>query len=340
MMRFTGHDTTDPVDSSMGGGANSSSPTSPSVTTSVGGCIVLRLGGFDDGYVVLNDPGLAGHTAITMDCSSPPAVTYEEFTEAKAGFDTTSLTISTPAGTAGGDLLICAVVTDGDNNPSLAPPAGEGWAEIEIDDKSGKVTLGAWWKLAGAPESPSHQFTWADGEEAYGWMMRFTGHDPSDPIHTWDKSEGASTSPDCPFVTTTIPNCTILRIGGFDDDDINLDVTGLVEHTDITMDRSNTGFSTCSGGAGYQQQATPGTTDHTDFDLTDSEEYVTLTVAIAPDASGGGGVVSGGAGYVKQANGGISGTSNFSLTASQESRLVTIAIKPNPGGGGGTGLEP
>ena len=325
MMRFDGHNPADPIQAYSADGETSASPSSPPVTTQ-NKCLILRLGAFDDDHITLGDPGLSGHTAITMDSSS--GVSYEEFSEAKAGSGTTSLTIDTPAGTAEGDLLIAAVVTDDNNKDSLAPPAGEGWTLIGVDDKK-KVTLGAWWKLADASESPSHQFTWSKSEETYGWIMRFAGHDPSGPIGQAAKAEGGSSAPGCPSVTTVVANSMILRIGGFDDDDINLDVTGLMEHTAITMDESSSGDNTCSGGAGYQQQATPGTTDSADFNLTDSEEYVILTVAITP-ATGGSGTVSGGAGYVTQSRSGYSGWSNFSLTASQEARTVTIAIAPVP----------
>ena len=156
-------------------------------------------------------------------------------------------------------------------------------------------------------------------------MMRFNGHDPSSPIHQSEKHDHISSAPDLDPVTTTLADCLILRIGAFDDDDINVDNTGLVDHTTITMDESSSSGGTCSGGAGYQQQATPGPTDFTDFNLTASEEFITLTVAIAPFV-GGSGSVSGGAGYVKQTSSGSSGTSTFALTATEEARMVTVAV--------------
>jgi hypothetical protein len=331
MMRFEGHDTTDPIDVYSADGETSASPSSPFVTTTLDNCLILRLGAFDDKDITLDAPGLGGHTAITMDASEDVGVSYEEFTEAKDGSDTTSLTISTPAGTAEGDLLIAAVATGGNNKGSLAPPAGEGWTEIKIDDKGGKVTLGAWWKLADASESPSHQFTWGDAEQAYGWMMRFTGHDPSGPIGDWVKKEQTSDTPDCEEVTTVAANSMVLRVGGFDDNDINLDDPGLSGHTPITMDESGSGGNMCSGGAGYVLQANPGASGTSEFVLTGKEEYVTLTVAIEAAAPGGGSdSVSGGAGYVNQASAGSSGSSNFSLNASQEARTVTIAVAPYP----------
>ena len=59
---------------------------------------------------------------------------YREFTEAKTASDTTSLTISTPGGAEEDDLLIAAVATDGQTSASLAPPGGQGWTQIDINN--------------------------------------------------------------------------------------------------------------------------------------------------------------------------------------------------------------
>ena len=161
---------------------------------------------------------------------------YREFTEAKVSSDDTSITISTPSDTNEGDLLIVAVATDGDTSSSLAPPGGEGWTEIDVDDYGNEVTLGAWWKLADASESSSHQFTWSGGENAYAWMMRFTGHDTDDPINDVATDGESSSTPESPEVTTDVDGCLILRLGGFDDPNITEGSPGLSGHTAITMD--------------------------------------------------------------------------------------------------------
>lgn len=161
---------------------------------------------------------------------------YEEFEEEKVDSDATSITIITPD-TDEGDLLIAAVATDGDT--SISPPGGEGWTEINVGDYDGEVTLGVWWKLAEVSESSSHQFTWAGSEKAYGWMMRFTGHDSTDPINAWSAGGEFSSTPTSPVVITTVDNCMIVRLGAFDDDDITVDDPGLPsEYTTITMDSS------------------------------------------------------------------------------------------------------
>jgi len=332
VMRFTGHDGTDPIDVLSSNGTAGTSPTSPAVTTSVDNALILRLGAFDGDEVTLDTPGLTGHTAITMDTSAGSGqVSFQAFTEKKLTWNGRSVTLNTPAGTSAGDLLIATVVTDGDTDSSMAPPGGQGWTRIYRGDENRRVSLGTWWKLAGASEAGTHRFTWSSGQEAYAWMMRFTGHHPSSPIHIWEKHDSYSRSPDCDPVTTTLANCMILRIGGFDDGDIqSVDVTGLnLGHTDITMDESSPSSGECSGGAGYEQQAAPGRTSTPDFNLTSPEQYITVTVAIAPaTGSSGSGSVSGGAGYVKQTSAGNSATSSFALTASEQAQLLTLALAP------------
>jgi prepilin-type N-terminal cleavage/methylation domain-containing protein len=234
-------------------------------------------------YVAVN-PGSEVYTELRFPSdlwggTSGGIVLFEEFTEAKLSSDGRSITISTPGGTRQRDLLIAAVVTD--RNEIIVPPGGEGWTQI-AHNSSGNVTLGVWWKLAGASESLTHRFTWGSNEECYAWMMRFTGHDPASPIHVSAVNGGTSGSPTSPSVTTTLANTMILRLGGFDDDDITVDDPGLPGHTAITMDGSGTGWGTCSGGAGYARQAAIGASGISNFTLTASEQYRTVTLAIAP----------------------------------------------------------
>ncbi len=214
---------------------------------------------------------------------------YENFSEAKEGWfiNCDSITIGTPLGTQEGDLLIAAVVTDRDTSASLAPPEGEGWTQIDLSQQHGDVTMGVWWKLAESSESSNHQFAWSESVEvqAYGWIMRFTGHDVNNPINTVATYGGSGDLyPDSPSVTTTVANTLILRIGGFDNGSIIHNVTGLGGHEIITMDESS-GWEwfNCSGGAGYVAQPTIGDSPTVDFDLLWWNDYRTVTIAIAPE---------------------------------------------------------
>ena len=139
------------------------------------------------------------------------------------------------------------------------------------------------WKIAGVSEPPAHRFTSSRYEMKYGWMMRFTGHDPVNPINAQAFVNGTSTDPVAPATTTTVDNALLLRVGGFDTEDIVVDEPGLAGHTPITMDLGGSGLGAVSGGAGYTIQATAGITDTSTFTLTAREQYVTGTIAIAPD---------------------------------------------------------
>jgi type II secretory pathway pseudopilin PulG len=330
IMHFTGHDPANPINAYSIYGQSSSTPTSPAVTTTVNNCLILRIGAFDNDDVNTlpepGNPGLSGHNAITMDesASSGGQVTYEEFNDTSA--NGTSINVPKPAGTIQGDLLVAVVVTDG--STTISSPTG--WTPIDRGNSSNQVTLGVWYTQAGASEPASYTFTWTGGNErAYGWIMRFTGHNPANPINAWGSQWGNfSLTPPCPAVNTTVDNTLIIRIGGFDRNYIlGVGNPGLPsDHTAINMDQSGGGNNSCSGGAGYKQQTTAGDSGVSNFTLTWFEDYRTVTIAIAPAVATG--TVSGGAGYVKQSSSGDSGTANFTLTSANGAQMLTVAIAP------------
>ncbi len=210
-------------------------------------------------------------------------IVFEEFTEAKVNPDGNLITINKPSGTSSGDLLIAAVSV-ANNVKSELHADDAGWTELYIEQSDGDVTFGVWWKIAGGSEPSNYGFDWTSNEKAYGWIMRFTGHDSGSPIHTSAFSlieDGDTEFPTAPSVTTTVDQAMILRLGGFDKDDIITDDPGLPGHVPITMDDS----SGASGGAGYLNQSFAGSAGTSDFVLENEHAAVTVTIAIAP-ASG------------------------------------------------------
>jgi hypothetical protein len=223
--------------------------------------------------------------SITADAVLPPPapVVYETFTEGKASSDTISVSIASPTGTNTGKLLIAAVAVDGASGASLTAPVG--WTLLSSVNNGGQVGLAVWWKIGTAAEPPTHIFTWTGAEQAYGWIMRFSGANPLAPINVFNSAVGTSATPICPTVTTTEGYALVLRIGGFDVDKININNAGMAQNTTISVDRSNSDSSAVSGGSAYRNQAPPGATGTSTFALTGSEEYVTFTLAIAPQPS-------------------------------------------------------
>ncbi len=214
----------------------------------------------------------------------PPPLTgvvFEEFTETKLGSNGTSMNVSKPGGTAAGDLLIAAIVTDGkQGDAGIQPPAG--WNLINHGMQKEKVTLGVWWKLAGSSEPANYTFTWPEDEEAYGTVMHFSGNDPVNPINITSNAGGKSFSPISPAVITTVPDAMILRIGGFNVNNINVGNPGLSGHSAIDMDSSSSSKNSASSGSGYKLQSTAGSSGSSTFTLTKNKEYRAVTIGIAP----------------------------------------------------------
>ena len=222
--------------------------------------------------------------------------TFVDFTEAKVATEDTSITITTPS-TDEDDLLVAAVATDGDTSSTLSAPSGEGWTQVSVQAYDSEVTLGVWWKLADASESASHTFTWSGSEQAYGWIMHFTGNSTSDPINDWWGTGGTSATPTSPSVTTTNQHCLIVRLGGFDGSDITENDTGIWGYDDITMDASNSGGSgdvttdlvaqwTLDDGSGTTATDSVGSYDGSLTNMDGSSDWVTGHISGALDFDG------------------------------------------------------
>jgi type II secretory pathway pseudopilin PulG/regulation of enolase protein 1 (concanavalin A-like superfamily) len=197
--------------------------------------------GFTKSYdlSVSNFDGVAGYKSATG-AAETPSVTHST-TNGRQSLIGFVVNVNEEVRGIEGDLLIAAVATDGDTSSSLEP-SDDDWNKIDVNNCSNAVTLGAWWKLAEDPESASHEFTWSAGnpQQAYGWMMHFTGHNSAEPINDYSTYGVTNINPTSPEVTTTVNNCLILRLGAFDNDNITVDNPGLSGHAPITMDKSST----------------------------------------------------------------------------------------------------
>jgi hypothetical protein len=211
---------------------------------------------------------------------APTAVAFQSFAETKAAVDVATLAIMKASGVNAGDLLIATLATDGNVIATVSAPSG--WTLVSRLTSGSAVGVGVWWKIASASEPGTYAFSWTGNERAYGWTMRFTGANTTSPINAFTTNVGTSSTPTCSATTTSVANTMVLRIGGFDAGDISTDNPGLSAHTAITMDRSDSGGTSASGGAGYRRVGAVGSTGASNFALTNSQEFVTFTIAIAP----------------------------------------------------------
>jgi hypothetical protein len=207
------------------------------------------------------------------------APSYQEQATAVLGSNGRSLTINKPTGTVQGDLLLAAISVDG--TPNISPPTG--WTTIREGNSGTQVRLEVYYKVAGASEPSSYTFTWSryNTQQAAGAILRYSGVNTTAPINTSGIGSGTTISPTAPSVTTTVTDTMVVRIYGADDDDLSPSPypSG---HTGRLNIESNSGDGTCSLGVADVIRASPGATGTAAFSLSASEEWVGVTVALAP----------------------------------------------------------
>src|SRR5690606_9689461 len=216
--------------------------------------------------------------------SMPPTVHEVQATTGSSA----DVTVTAPATVQAGDLLLAHVAFDGRDMPAITSvPAG--WTLIADDDDGNTVYGGWWYRIAQAGDaSASWVFTGnGNSEEWIAHCVRVTGHHPGIPINAYAVSPhtGMSSGPwISPAVVTDVDDCLIIyslaRDGGSHS---HTPPVGCVEIF--------AGGSSASGGtAATKVQATAGDTGSGEFGSATSEQWVAITLAIAPEPSGGPGM--------------------------------------------------
>ncbi|MCK4576828.1 hypothetical protein KAU34_10500 [candidate division WOR-3 bacterium] len=204
---------------------------------------------------------------------------YQSFNEGKTSGATT-VVVTKPSGVVEGDLLIGFLSSDGGSETHTSPESGT-WEDILVGESeaSGKQTFSVWYKIAGASEPSDYTFTCGSSEGMYAWIIRITGHSATSPIHKIRIKNGDSTIVLNTLVATDHDDCLIISAFGADHGDITVD-SGWNNGTNITVDESGSGSGDASGGACWINQATAGFTTQCQCSLTDTEEYVSICIAI------------------------------------------------------------
>lgn len=125
-----------------------------------------------------------------------------------------TLTLTIPAGTAVGDVLVAAIARDLDGTTGTVTQPG-GWTLLnEGDCPTATCTLAVYYRvLAAVPGSQT--FTWTGNQKAAGAMFTFRGIDNTNPIDVAAAtSTGTTANPASPAVTTTTYGTMVLRLFG------------------------------------------------------------------------------------------------------------------------------
>ncbi len=253
----------------------------------------------------------------------------------------TGLTLVAPGATAIGDYLVAVVSVDGNVSGSIAMP---GWTLIEAGTSNGTAsTMAVYGFTATGAGASTHGVTWTGAQEAFGYIMRFTGTEGLGPEAT--ATTATIANPSTPAVTTTVNNSLIVRMGGFDNNLLALNpgagtiLTGL---NNITQGRSSGDpANSAAAAAGWINQITAGSSGTVNFANTSAEDSISHSISLLPRrlCTGTNGIASGGTGNVAEFAGCEQRTGNNlsnidvpapSATAVGDYLVAVVATDGNP----------
>jgi len=217
-----------------------------------------------------------------MEAKVMPTIRSQAIT--KEGSNANNIVATPPSGIVDGDLLLAFLVKDNDEAYDTIP---SGWVEVETasgDNASNSCRFTVWRKAASG-ESGNYTFGYTGTtEEHMAVILRIDEHDPAAPINASNVGTGDSTAPISPTITTNVDGCLIIACAGMDDDDTPFALDGALspEWNDV----SSTGSGTCGSMGGSETQASLGPTGTYTHSIFAADEWVGITLAIAP-ASGG-----------------------------------------------------
>src|SRR6267142_644605 len=151
----------------------------------------------------------------------------------------TNLSISTPTGTATGDVMIAAI---GFTNAGAAITAPAGWTLVRRTNNSSTTSnsLAAYRRTAVAGEPASHSFAVAGGNFLVGGIQSFSGVDTANPIDVENgQTTPSGTAHDTPNVTTTTANAMLVTSHTYASSNTWTPAAGLTESYDRPSGNNN-----------------------------------------------------------------------------------------------------
>jgi len=293
-VRYTGVDTTAPIDVSGVGQGTSATVIAPAVTTTFDNDRVVRLFGtrataFSSGTTSFT-PGSGTATGVSDSTQAAAGLT----TTASAGSNAsapwvahtvalkaaaTSIKIDRPSNRASNDFLLVSVTARNLDAGLLCAPSG--WTLVRQDTQGAagsSVTHATFWSFRSGTSAESYTFTFRSGSCSSGTPLsaaasavsvRYTGVDPAIPIDVSAVKQGSDTTPTAPAVTTNFAGDRVVRLFGSR-------ATPISSSASPWFPQPGSGTST---GVTDSTQAAPGTTTQPTA-TTASAPWVAHTVAL------------------------------------------------------------
>jgi len=129
--------------------------------------------------------------------------------------NSSSITITKPSGVVSGNLMV--MCGNFEINTTVTPPSG--WTQITNNvHSSNQFRLLSYYKIAGGSEPADYTWSWTNGREATGLIMRISGFNATTPIQTSNSAESntsvASKSFACTVTPTVADSLIIMLLGG------------------------------------------------------------------------------------------------------------------------------
>ena len=199
----------------------------------------------------------------------------------------TDFVMDVPTGVADNEYLVAMFGKHDDDEPT----APSGWTKIAFigTEDSTDFALGAYYKKVTDAASEPSTYTWVNptGQTFYGTMFRISGVDQSTPLDATPvtSTEGNTSTPDSPSLTTTINNSLVFFLTGNNARivDITSAPSGTTEQSDAHGADSGAGRSSCASAT--LVQATAGATGAKQWTLNASYFSVGMTFALREGGS-------------------------------------------------------
>jgi RHS repeat-associated protein len=167
-----------------------------------------------------------------------------------------NLTISTPTGTAGNDVMIAAI---GFNNAGAAVTPPSGWTLVRRTNNASATSnaLAVYRKTAVAGEPASQVFAIAGGTFLVGGIQAFSGVDTTNPIDIENgQTTVSATAHDTPSITTSTADAMLVTAHTYASSNTWTPQAGLTERFDRPSGATSTTGQSVTGG--HQLQAVAG----------------------------------------------------------------------------------
>ena len=190
----------------------------------------------------------------------------------------TSLTITRPAGTVQGDVLVAAIVVDGGTGVTVTPPAG--WTLARSETQGTNLRTSVYTRPAGGSEPASYVFTLSAARKVAGSISAYTGVDTTTPVeaNAGANSATAATLLTAPSVTTVSNHRTIVAVYGLRSAASFTPGAGVTERADV----STSGAPSVAVSVTDRNLAAAGSSGTTTATATVAGVSAVVTIALRP----------------------------------------------------------